>query len=163
MEQRQIFINNLAIRRATEELKVTRDCDQLGRILVAAFSSNDFDAFELRLHLLPGELSESRSLQVIPGRGEEPYLRWRKPGSHFTHETASAWGLTLDLVAPNNRRRGSMTIYRLYTERDLQLDINLLTSVFPVTLADALDRALSHGVEVLPTAQEPGLMAAQAG
>jgi UDP-GlcNAc:undecaprenyl-phosphate GlcNAc-1-phosphate transferase len=163
MEQRQIFINNLAIRRATEELKVTRDCDQLGRILVAAFSSNDFDAFELRLHLLPGELPESHGLQVIPGRGEEPYLRWRKPGSHFTHETVAAWSLTLDLVAPNNRRRGSITIYRLYTERDLQLDINLLTSVFPVTLADALDRALSHGVEVLPTAQEPGLMAAQAG
>jgi len=48
MEQRQIFVNNLAIRRATAELKVTSDYNQLRRILVAAFGSNDFDAFELR-------------------------------------------------------------------------------------------------------------------
>ena len=33
--ERQIFINNLAIRRATEELKVTSDYRQLCRILVA--------------------------------------------------------------------------------------------------------------------------------
>ena len=37
-----------------------------------------------------------------------------------------------------------MTIYRLYADRDLQLDVNLLTSVFPVALADALDRARSN-------------------
>src|ERR1700676_1229540 len=32
LEQRLIFVNNLAIRRATEELKVTEDFDQLCRI-----------------------------------------------------------------------------------------------------------------------------------
>jgi UDP-GlcNAc:undecaprenyl-phosphate GlcNAc-1-phosphate transferase len=163
MEQRQIFINNLAIRRATEELKVTRDYDQLCRILMAAFSTNDFDAFELRLHLLPNELPESHGLQIIPG-GEEPQLRWKKPGSYFSREAVPAWNLTLELIAANNRRRGSLTIYRRYSERDLQLDVNLLTLVFPVALADALDRALSHAVEVVssPT-KEPSLKAAQAG
>jgi hypothetical protein len=35
------------IRRATEELKVARDYDQVCRILTAAFGNNDFDAFEL--------------------------------------------------------------------------------------------------------------------
>jgi len=55
MEQRQIFINNLAIRRATEELKVTRDYEQLCRILVAAFGTNDFDAFDLSVNLLPND------------------------------------------------------------------------------------------------------------
>ena len=48
MEQRQIVVNNRAIRRATAELKVTSDYNQLRRILVAAFGSNDFDALELR-------------------------------------------------------------------------------------------------------------------
>ncbi len=161
MEQRQIFINNLAIRRATEELKATSDYDQIGRILEAAFGANDFDAFELRQRP-PGELPEVRGLQVIPGG--ETTLRWKKPGSRFVHGMVTAWSLTLDLVAANNRRRGSMIIYRLYTDRDLQLDINLLTSVFPVALADALDRALSHAVEVAPTPkQDSDLIAARAG
>jgi hypothetical protein len=35
-----------------------------------------------------------------------------------------------------------MKIYRLYSDRDLLVDTNLLTMVFPVALADALDRAL---------------------
>src|SRR5437764_9858590 len=47
-QQRQIFVNNLAIRRATEELNVASDYQQICRILVASFSSNAFDGFELR-------------------------------------------------------------------------------------------------------------------
>src|SRR2546426_4397281 len=43
MEQRQIFINNLAIRRAMEALKVTCDYDELCGILEGAFRTNDFD------------------------------------------------------------------------------------------------------------------------
>jgi predicted transcriptional regulator len=56
-----------------------------------------------------------------------------------------------------------MTIYRLYTERELQFDINLLTSVFPVALADALHRASNLALEVIPAAERgSGLVAAQA-
>src|SRR6202023_295646 len=43
VEQPQIFVNNLAIRRAIEELKVASDYDQIRCILEAAFSANDFD------------------------------------------------------------------------------------------------------------------------
>ncbi len=70
IEQPQIFINNLAIRRATEELKVTSNYDQLGRILEAAFCANDFDAFELRLHRLRDELPAIHGLQIVST--EEP-------------------------------------------------------------------------------------------
>src|SRR5207249_11778032 len=48
IDQREIFVNNMAIRRATEELKFASDFHQVGRILVAAFDSNDFDGFDLR-------------------------------------------------------------------------------------------------------------------
>jgi len=34
-------------------------------------------------------------------------------------------------------------MHRLYSQRDLQLDVNLLTSSFPRALADALDRTLA--------------------
>ena len=57
-----------------------------------------------------------------------------------------------------------MTIYRLYADRDLQFDINLLTSAFPVALADALDRTATPVLEIMPTAdQRGGLVTAQAG
>lgn len=48
IEQRQIVINNLAVRRAVEELKSADNFDQVRNILVAAFETNDFDAFELQ-------------------------------------------------------------------------------------------------------------------
>jgi hypothetical protein len=56
-----------------------------------------------------------------------------------------------------------MTIYRLYADRELQFDINLLTSVFPLALADALDRVATPVVEMIPAAEPgPELVAAQA-
>lgn len=146
LEQRLIFVNNLSIRRAIEELKVAVDFEQLCRILEAAFGSNDFDAFELRLLRPPGELTEVRGLQVVSA--DKPHFRWKKPGSHFHNDVGPAWNLTLDLVAANNRRCGSLTMYRLYDGRDLQLDMNLLTSLLPIALADALDRALTQTVEI---------------
>src|ERR1700757_2308504 len=51
IEQRHIFVNNLAIRRATEELKVAENFSQVARILTAAFGANDFDGFELRVRV----------------------------------------------------------------------------------------------------------------
>jgi UDP-GlcNAc:undecaprenyl-phosphate GlcNAc-1-phosphate transferase len=161
--EHQILINNLAIRRATEELKVACDYTQLCRILVAALAGNDFDAFDLQLSSQPTELPAINGLHLISAWGETSCLRWTKPGSHFAQELTSAWCLTLDLVTTRNSRCGSMTIYRLYTDRELQFDINLLTSVFPVALADALDRSLNPALDVIPTAApDPGLVTAQA-
>jgi hypothetical protein len=55
-------------------------------------------------------------------------------------------------------------VYRSYSQRDLQLDINLLTSVFPVALADALDRTLAHSAQVIALPdQDTALITAQAG
>jgi len=157
VEQPQIFVNNLAIRRAIEELRVTSNYDQLRRILEVAFSSNDFDAFDLCLHRLPDELPENSQLQ------EEPYVRWKKPASRLIRERATGWSLNLDLVATNNRRTGSMTLYRTYGTRDLQFDVNLLTSVFPVVLADALARVLSQPAEVVSSGRERTALVAKAG
>ena len=152
LEQRLIFINNLAIRRAAEELKVASDFEQLCRILEGAFSSNDFDAFELRLLRPPDEPDEIRDLQIVTAG--EPHFHWKKRGSHFSANVVPGWSLTLDLVAANNRRTGSLTVFRLYDGRDLQLDMNLLTSILPTALADALDRVRRHAVEIKSPRQE---------
>ncbi len=158
LNQPQIFVNNLAIRRATEELKVARDYDQVRRILVAAFGSNDFDGFELRLELLPGEL-----LAYDPSRSSTSF-RWNKPGIAKTLDTSSAWTIALNLLSSSNRRRGTLTVLRNYSARDLQLDVNLLTAAFPTALADALDRTLTQSAEIIPLhGQESTLVTAQAG
>jgi len=57
-----------------------------------------------------------------------------------------------------------LTLHRLYSSRDLQLDVNLLTAVFPTTLADALDRTLVHSAELIAIPeQRTSLITAQAG
>jgi len=165
LEQRQIFINNMAIRRATEELKVAHDYEQLRRILMAAFNSNDFDGFAVKIKLLPGELApESADASAL--RRTEIGFHWSKADVLGSFEGLGVWTLNLDLVSTANRRRGSLLIHRLYSQRDLQLDVNLLTSAFPLALADALDRVLQHTVEMVPRTdqdQDSGFLAAQAG
>jgi hypothetical protein len=159
MGQRQIFINNLAVRRATEELKVARSGRQIVQILEAAFNGNDFDAFELRSKLNGVSLAPSAMHAVS---GDTAYI-WTRPGIRIAHDLVSVWSLRLDLVAANNRRCGSLLIYRMYSARDLQLDINLLTSVFPVALADALERISLESVQVFVPIENSVLAAAQAG
>jgi len=161
LDQPQIFVNNLAIRRATEELKVARDHEQLRRILLAAFGSNDFDGFELKLELLPGELVPFESAE---SRRSALSFNWSKPGVPRTAAAGAVWTVALDLVSSANRRRGSLLVHRLYSQRDLQVDINLLTSAFPTALADAIERTLLHAGQVIPLpAQDAPLIAAQAG
>lgn len=164
LDQRQIVINNLSIRRATEELKVARDYDQLCKVLVAAFASNDFDTFELNVKLLLTEHSVLAQLPIPSSQGDV-HFRWTRPDAFaLPGAPPGSWTLTLDLLTSSNRRRGSMTIHRRYSERPLQLDVNLLTSEFPAALADALDRIVVHAAEMVPRPTEgEGMVEAQAG
>jgi len=164
LEQRQIVINNLAIRRATAELRVASDYDQLCRILVAAFNSNDFDAFELTARLLLTEHSSLEHLAAVASGHGELDFRWSRPGTPFLPGAAAAWSLNLDLVTTANRRRGCLIVYRRYSEQPLQLDVNLLASEFPVALADALDRVVTQAADVATrTGRDEGFVEAQAG
>jgi len=147
IEQRQIVINNLSVRRAAEELKAADNFDQVRSILVAAFEGNDFDAFELHA---THPLSDH-----VHSFDPKPRVHW----SRFPHMKAisgePSWKLTLDLVTTSNQPRGSLVVYRAYSDRDLQLDVNLLTSKFPAVLADALDRVMAMPIpEVLIAARQ---------
>jgi UDP-GlcNAc:undecaprenyl-phosphate GlcNAc-1-phosphate transferase len=163
LDQRQIFINNLAIRRATEELKVARDYPQVRRILAAAFGTNDFDGFDLKVKLLPGEIVPPDSQDGSSARASEFSFHWTKPGVAKSRDGAPAWTLGLDLLSTANRRRGTLAVHRVYSQRELQVDVNLLTSSFPTALADALDRTLSHSHHVIALPDQDGMITAQAG
>lgn len=134
------------MRRAVEELKAAESFDQLRSILVAAFETNDFDAFEL--HATPPFDSQSNNQR----------LHWSKFPRMVTISAEPSWKLTLDLVTTANRPCGSLVVFRSYSDRDLQLDVNLLTSQFPVALADALDRVWAIP-DVLIAAQQSEMRA----
>jgi UDP-GlcNAc:undecaprenyl-phosphate/decaprenyl-phosphate GlcNAc-1-phosphate transferase len=163
-DQRQIVINNLAIRRATQELKVARDYEQVRRILLAAFGSNDFDGFDMKGRLLPGETVPLGAAEVAQARRSEFSFHWNRDGRLKSSDNEAIWMLALHLVSSCNRPRGTFVVYRSYSSRDLQLDINLLTSTFPRALADALERTLGSSAQIIPLPeQDSGLVAAQAG
>ncbi len=143
IEQRQIVINNLAVRRGIEELKAARDFEQIRRILIAVFDGNDFDGFQLEIHSFVDD-----QLGM-----EHQSIQWSKFPQLISTPNLPSWKLNLDLVTTSNRRRGTLLIKRFYTPRDLQLDVNLLTSDFPVVLAGALDRVLTMPIVLPATAQ----------
>ena len=165
LDQPQIFVNNLAIRRATEELKVARDYEQVRRVLLAAFGSNDFDCFELKLDVVPGEFVPFGAQDsAAPARRKESSFCWNKPGTPKNLDNSAVWTIALDLMSSANRHCGTLMVYRIYSRRNLQLDVNLLTSGFPTALADALDRTLAHSAEVISLPEkDTSLITAQAG
>ncbi len=144
IEQRQIFINNLSIRRAVQELKVARDIEQIRSILIAAFAGNDFDAFEL--HVIAPFSDHVHS-------DTDRRFNWSKVPHMMAISSQPSWKLTLDLTTTGSQPRGSLIAYRMYSDRALQLDVNLLTSEFPAILADALDRVLGVPDELVVSAQ----------
>jgi UDP-GlcNAc:undecaprenyl-phosphate/decaprenyl-phosphate GlcNAc-1-phosphate transferase len=167
MEQRSAFVSNLAIRRATESLKTARDYVQLCNVLETAFSSNDFDGFDLRVKLLPGDRNHVDDLpKVLTTSGEALQHKWSKPEPPRWRDSKPAWNLTLDLVTTTNRHRGSLNLYRLHRDAAILVDINLLISEFPVVLADALERILftTANVKILPEVEaRTDLKSAEAG
>ena len=140
IDQRQIVINDLSVRRAIEELKSAGDFNDVRKILVAAFEDNDFDAFELHL---TGDATAALTESARP-------LHWSKFPHMALLSTQPSWKLALDLVTSTNQRCGSFTVYRMYGSRDLQLDVNLLPSEFPAILANALDRVLTMSRIMVP-------------
>jgi UDP-GlcNAc:undecaprenyl-phosphate/decaprenyl-phosphate GlcNAc-1-phosphate transferase len=145
IEQRNVFVNNLAIRKATETLRFASDYPQLCRALETAFANNDFDGFDLRLNV-PYELDgEEKTPAVLLGSKVLDY-KWRKPGCAVLFNQWSTWKLALELVGASNENYGLFEIYRLYNNRPLLVDINLLTVQFPFVLAEAVERTVRETV-----------------
>jgi UDP-GlcNAc:undecaprenyl-phosphate/decaprenyl-phosphate GlcNAc-1-phosphate transferase len=165
MEQRSAFVSNLAIRRATEKLKTTRDYVQLCHLLQEAFSGNDFDGFDLRVKLLPKDWNHPDLPTVLTTSGQVLDYKWNKLEHLRWRDDIPAWNLTLDLVTTKNEHRGSLNLYRLRRDTAILVDINLLTSEFPVVIADALERILfTANAGMLPDAEaSTDLTSAEAG
>jgi UDP-GlcNAc:undecaprenyl-phosphate GlcNAc-1-phosphate transferase len=149
IEQKQIIVNNLAIRRATEKLPEARRFLDLCTILQEAFEANDFDSFYLSVTPETDARSafdDSRERRFTTGDlGRDRQFAWHKPDV-LGHAPAQMWSLTLELITTKGKRCGSFSLHRV-SNRELLIDVNLLTSRFHLALADALDRVTQMSKE----------------
>jgi UDP-GlcNAc:undecaprenyl-phosphate/decaprenyl-phosphate GlcNAc-1-phosphate transferase len=132
IEQRQIIVNNLAIRRGSERLARVDQVSELYRILQDTFRSNDFDGFELQL---VEALAQTNTWNQR--------YRWTKtatPIPERVQPSKAFWELSLDLITGAERYCGRFIVHRAHGRGGLKLDINLLLEEFRVVLADAVER-----------------------
>jgi hypothetical protein len=137
--------NNIAIRRAAEELLHAHDSDSVRSTLVTAFQNNEFDGFEV-----------SYFAPASAGPYEFAY-RWERPAT--STDLPRCWSMQVDLVCSNREQRGRLTVYKSLSN-PLKMDINCLTSPeFTIPLADALERRLADAGSSYP---EPRLASLEA-
>ena len=99
----------------------------------------------------------------LPEEASDPSeipLFWTKIPGLSSLEGIPSWKISLDLVTKSNQHAGVLLIHRLYSPRELQLDINLITAEFPGELADALERTAMIEPSSATTRQSGATLAA---
>ena len=130
-KQKTIIYNNLAIRRAEDELANARTVNDVAQILKAAFQSNDYDGFEIAF--TPELPASYGSPPMIP-----PFqYAWRREQGNRN----KGWEVRLDLFSKRGEVCGCFSIHRSYTESSLRSDIDCFTEEFASALSSALQRA----------------------
>jgi UDP-GlcNAc:undecaprenyl-phosphate/decaprenyl-phosphate GlcNAc-1-phosphate transferase len=136
LEQREIIINNLAIRRAKSDLSRAGSLDTICEALRRAFQDNDFEGFEFTIAV--------QALRAAPGpmsvEIDGLYYDWSK---NSLQTKGPRWQIALDLVSTRGLPVGALIVYRAYSSRSLRLDINLLTTDFGTAVADAVERSIA--------------------
>jgi UDP-GlcNAc:undecaprenyl-phosphate/decaprenyl-phosphate GlcNAc-1-phosphate transferase len=142
VEQRDVIRNNLAIRRAKEQLSRAQSFVDICEILEKAFESNDFDAFRLGIHP-PADWFGGVRCQ---GSSDScAYHSWQKNAR--ANALAGRWNLTLELRTSTNVPQGFFSMYRVRDDQPLMIDLNLLGARFSTALANALERAFAEPAE----------------
>jgi len=159
VEQKEVIKNNLAIRRAKEQLVRARSFVDICEILETAFEGNDFDAFRLGIH------PPADWFCGVSYRGSSDscaYHSWQK--NPRGNALAGKWNLTLELRSSTHRAQGFFSMYRINDDRPLMIDLNLVGFNFSTALANALERAFAfHKDLVAPESHREIAMGAAVG
>jgi len=132
-DQKTIITNNLAIRRAKEELAQAESMENICRILQTAFERNDdFDGFKFTFRA-EGHRPHGALEQIVP-----VHYEWNR--GQAAEDQVRGWALQLDLLSDSGELQGAFSLKRSYSTRALRSDIDCLTDGFSVALASALRR-----------------------
>jgi UDP-GlcNAc:undecaprenyl-phosphate/decaprenyl-phosphate GlcNAc-1-phosphate transferase len=137
MEQRQVIINNLAVRRGAEKLGSCRSFEDICRTLDESFGNNDFDGFVLQVPLrneaaVAGFLDKSTVLAHTWNKEQEPAAS----GSSFL-------SVTLEFATDSSERKTGRLVLTHRMNGPLLADIDLLTSEYAPALGNACRRVFS--------------------
>lgn len=156
IEQKQVIINNLAIRRTSVELSKAKSYDEIHQVLQRTFATNDFDGFSLKV--LPAVTETLFGLQ----QAEPQVYEWSKPDEDGEKDLSAAWALKLELFSAQKQLLGEFAAYRAYSDKACLVDVNLLVSVFQTALSEALSRLQTAEQEVVtlakPAARHSGVL-----
>jgi UDP-GlcNAc:undecaprenyl-phosphate GlcNAc-1-phosphate transferase len=142
LEQKQIIVNNLTVRRGMEQFADCRNLEQFQSVLLSIFEENDFDGLELRYRL--------RRTREIPYSSDAHAFRfvWNKQGEVMP----AVWSVEMSLSGPE--ADGALSVSRR-SHRPLKLDVNLLGGEFVEALQGCLLRLLKQ------RRQEEGVLASE--
>lgn len=143
VDQKEIIVNNLAIRRATEDLSSADDLNAICAVLSNAFEDNEFDAFDLTLRPFAQRVAHVPAA-FRPSFDGAYHFEWLKSG--VQQKSSSTWQLSLSLRGPLSGQEATFTVYRHDVTHNLLFDINLLTGEFRNVLGEALERAMESRV-----------------
>jgi len=142
LEQKQIIVNNLAVRRGAEGFSRCTNWVEIFQVLQETFTNNEFDTFMV--------------IVKAEGSGAIAWAhRWQRPLPRLGGELSSTdpWSLSLPLRVSKGKWTGSLELLR-FDGSELLLDINLLTSEFRAELETACHRVLSARGDIVPSAEE---------
>jgi UDP-GlcNAc:undecaprenyl-phosphate/decaprenyl-phosphate GlcNAc-1-phosphate transferase len=148
LEQKQVIVNNLAVRRGAEKLAGCHKWSEINLVLHDVFIDNDFDHFMFTV--------KAEDTDVIAWMHH-----WHRPVSRLS-KRLHPWSLNLPLQVLKGEWSGSLELSR-FDNSTLLLDINLLTSELRAELERACHRAVAASKAIrqeaaldLSPQEEPG-------
>ena len=135
LDQKRVIVNNLAVRRGTEELARAHNIEAVHRVLEETFRYNDFDAFELQLNANSAPPSSEGQADGVFFWSKDVTVKTRQQLDRYV------WQVSLGLVGKSGEPLGSLILHRTYSGRPLYIDINLLIGDFAEVLGKAIQRS----------------------
>jgi UDP-GlcNAc:undecaprenyl-phosphate/decaprenyl-phosphate GlcNAc-1-phosphate transferase len=140
-KRKQVFANNLEIRRAAESLSSCSEFVTICRILEKALRPLGFDGFQL----------ENSATEDISELFFAPLRRPPRGGLRYcwyeTSSLAPAWELRIELTTGSSDRMEYFSLFRTEIERPLLVDVDLFSCEFRSALSGAMHRAI-HRIQM---------------
>jgi UDP-GlcNAc:undecaprenyl-phosphate GlcNAc-1-phosphate transferase len=133
VEQKNVIVNNLAVRRGAERLAGCHDWAEIVEVMQDIFIDNEFNKFMVIV-----KAEDSDVIALIH--------KWQRPVSRMDDELdpGEQWSLTLPLRVLKGKWKGTLELSRL-NNNALLIDINLLISELRPELERACHRAVAAG------------------
>ena len=135
LQQKQVILNNLPIRRAVVQMNACSDFESLCSILGVAARDSGFDAFDLNVFKSAASLGS---------------FAWNKSEQDVRSHGQMAWRVGLSFTSSSGQLQGEFCCYRKYTGKDMLIDMNLMTIDLLSAFTRVADRMEKQAGKTIP-------------